>query len=87
MEREAEFVDPYHGMKEEPCRKAECPWCGAKYKRFRTGFTFTDVRRQFWKNTSNREEWKRISRHTVLGRWHEIKRTMWADHIEQCKAF
>lgn len=85
MKQEAESHDPYHGIVVE-CPK-QCPWCEVEYKRFRTGFTFTEVRRQFWKNTPNREDWKRISRHTVLGRWREIKRTMWTDHIEQCKAF
>ena len=50
------------------------------YEQFRTGLTFKDVRELLWheqqavKDTGN---YMFVSRGTVLGRWHEIKKSMW----------
>jgi transcription initiation factor TFIID subunit TAF12 len=50
------------------------------YKEFKTGFTFNDIR-QMLKLEANRKYQRGIymfiTRHTVLGRWHQIKREMY----------
>ena len=50
------------------------------YKRFLTGLTFKDVRlmlcREADKLRENENEYMFITRHTVLGRWHQIKQDM-----------
>lgn len=48
-----------------------------EYKKFRTGFTFKEIRQMLWSYSSNPRDWKHITRHTVLGKWHEIKLEMW----------
>ncbi len=50
------------------------------YDRFRTGLTFTDVRGMLAEEQVDPElrgERKFVTRATVLGRWHEIKLTMY----------
>jgi DNA primase catalytic subunit len=51
-----------------------------EYKDFRTGYTFKDIRRML--QIEARRKYARgvymfITRHTVLGRWHEIKQQMY----------
>ncbi len=43
------------------------------YSEFRTGLTYLEVYYMLW----NR---KRKRRHTVLGKWHEIKQAMYAEY-------
>jgi len=55
------------------------------YKDFRTGLTFRDVRRMLSdENYRNYLEgvYRFITRHTVLGRWHQIKEKMYKEYIE-----
>jgi hypothetical protein len=61
-----------------------CAGCGLCYKTFRTGLTFSEVRQQFWKTDSDPKAWVNKRRHTVLGRWREIKLGMWGQHVEEC---
>ena len=54
-----------------------------EYDKFRTGYTFFDIR-QILKIESKRKyekgEYMFITRATVLGRWHEIKLKMYRDY-------
>jgi len=50
------------------------PYCD-----FRTGLTFRDV---YWMVAARR--WK--SRHTVLGKWHEVKLAMYHEYLETAAA-
>lgn len=61
-----------------------CKTCGISYSDFRTGMSYRDVFEQFWVIDSDPSRWKNKRRNTVLGRWREIKLTMWADHLEMC---
>ena len=54
-----------------------CPKCGLAYSEFRTGLTFRDVYTMLWSR-------KRKTRHTVLGKWREIKIGLFDEHINQC---
>jgi hypothetical protein len=54
------------------------------YEEFRTGLTFAEVRAQFWSGNDDPSTWHPKRRRTVLGRWYEIKQTLWAEHIEYC---
>jgi len=63
----------------------ECPTCGTTYGAFRTGFTWRDVWLFFWTpQDAPPDEWKRKSRGVILGRWFEIKQSMWKQHVEEC---
>lgn len=51
-----------------------------KYRDFRTGMTFTDVRRELQGEqtaAAARGEYMFVTRKTVLGRWSHYKRTMY----------
>lgn len=56
-----------------------CPECNISYDDFRTGLTYADVYAIIYERKHKR-------RNGVLGKWHEIKQTMWADHLETCGA-
>jgi hypothetical protein len=52
-----------------------------EYSEFRTGLTFSEV---FWllrSGSDDPRDWpKGITRHTVLGKWHQIKLEMWSEY-------
>jgi hypothetical protein len=35
-------------------------------------------------NSDDPAEWHNKTRHTVLGKWHELKKQWWAHHLEEC---
>ena len=39
----------------------------------------------FWRADPNPETWRYKRRNTILGKWLEIKRSMWAQHILDCE--
>lgn len=47
------------------------------YRRFSTGYTFADIRQMLWSYSDDPKDWKNVTRHTVLGRWRELKLEMW----------
>jgi hypothetical protein len=51
------------------------------YNEFRTGLTFTEVRRMLWLNSEDNRNWKHVTRHTVLGKWHQIKLEMYHEYL------
>lgn len=54
------------------------------YDQFRTGFTFKDIRQMLWSYSENPADWpKGVSRHTVLGKWHEIKLDMYERYKQE----
>ena len=59
----------------------KCPHCGIKYRLFRTGFTYREVKLMAWDNSDDPKQWTYKRRGTVLGRWHAIKQELWAKHI------
>lgn len=62
----------------------DCPNCGMKYDDLKTGLDFRAVKDMLWIQDSNPEFWRQKGRGSVLGLWFEIKRGMWADHLEMC---
>ena len=64
----------------------ECEHCGLTYEKFRTGLTFKEVRNLYWVNNPDSDTWKYKRRHTVLGKWREIKQKMWIEHLYFCAA-
>lgn len=75
---------------EGKCRKwrgneDECPVCGFKYKNLKTGFKFEDIHQMLWVGTPDYSQWKYKRRHTVLGLWHQIKMSMWDQHLKECE--
>ena len=61
-----------------------CESCGLDYDNFETGENYQSVYDSLWKASDDPADWLNKGRHTVLGRWHEIKQEMWRDHLEQC---
>lgn len=62
----------------------DCPNCGMAYDALKTGLNFQAVKDMLWVQDDNPEYWRNKRRGSVLGLWYEIKRGMWADHIEMC---
>lgn len=64
---------------------SECPYCGMVYDNFRTGLKYRDVREMFWVESDDPQEWRYKRRHTILGKWRQIKQEMWEQHIADCE--
>lgn len=57
-----------------------------EYSDFRTGLSFTYVRRLLKIEADSKYKkgiYMFITRHTVLGRWHEIKQRMYSDYLSE----
>jgi len=58
-----------------------------EYKAFRTGLTFQDVFQMVWSHSDDPKDWPKGKaggrRHTVLGKWREIKLEMWDRYKNQ----
>ena len=67
-----------------PSRSQRCPHCGITYGEFRTGYTYGDIYEMLWTADEDPERWVYKRRHTILGRWMQIKREMWRSHIANC---
>jgi hypothetical protein len=50
----------------------------------RTGLTFAEVFQLLWSWNDDRRTWRQKSRGTVLGRWHQLKRELWEEHLRTC---
>lgn len=61
-----------------------CPRCGLSYADFRTGYTYADIFGMFWVGSDDPAEWVYKRRHTVLGKWHQIKLELWSEHLDTC---
>lgn len=61
-----------------------CPVCGIDYRDFTTGMTFADVRQLLWTGDDRPENWRYKRRHTVLGKWKQIKEEFWDQHQKTC---
>jgi hypothetical protein len=62
-----------------------CEFCGLKYRDYKTGLTFSDVRMMLWVGDDDYTRWKYKRRHTVLGLWHSIKLRLWDSHQYECE--
>ena len=55
------------------------------YAKFRTGLTYQQLRAQLWNESCAARQAGRefitVRRQLVLGRWHEIKRDMYAHYV------
>jgi DNA-binding transcriptional MerR regulator len=55
--------------------------CEITYNQFRTGYTFKEIRRMLKieseRKFRERNEIMYVTRHTVLGRWKQLKEEMW----------
>jgi len=69
------------------------------YRKFRTGFTYKEVSDMLWSYDEDPATWhvsnatgyrnsegkkKGTRRHSVLGKWREIKLDMWARVLNEC---
>jgi len=61
-----------------------CPVCGLEYRDLDTGLDYQAVFDLLWVADNDPQLWRHKGRHSVLGLWHEIKQSMWADHVEMC---
>jgi len=59
----------------------KCRGCGITYGQSRTGLTYRDVWLMLWHKT----DFKYKRRGTVLGLWHQIKKSQWENHVDHCK--
>lgn len=67
-------------------RNIVCPGCKLGYDSFRTGMSFTEVRRSIIAIGTDRKTGKTKygRRSGVLGLWHEWKKMMWEQHVGDC---
>ena len=63
----------------------DCPTCGLKYKDMKTGFDFRSIQDMLFVDSNDPKHWRHKGRHSVLGLWYEIKRSMWRDHLGMCQ--
>ena len=56
-----------------------------EYRKFRTGFTWREVRDMLWYQDELHPAHHTRRRHSVLGKWREIKLEMW-NHYQNQKA-
>lgn len=57
-----------------------CPHCGTLYGRFRTGFTYDAIHDLLKDYSPDAADWRYKRRGTVLGKWHQLKKELWAQH-------
>ena len=70
----------YHGNSEA------CAGCGLTYGALRTGLEWSDIWIMYWTpQDAPSETWRYKRRGTILGKWHQIKREMWAEHRAGCE--
>lgn len=62
----------------------DCPFCGLRYRQFRTGLTYKDVFDMLWSGSADPKDWQYKRRGTVLGKWREIKLSLWGRHLDGC---
>lgn len=62
-----------------------CEVCGATYREMRTGLTFAAVRRDMHCGSEDPKDWRQKRRRSVLGYWHQIKRSLWLSHLAWCE--
>jgi hypothetical protein len=62
-------------------RGVVCPYCDLKYTDFSTGYTYQDIYDMFWSTDSDPASWSYKRRNTILGQWHELKISLWGEHI------
>ena len=67
------------------CRGEECPHCGLAYADMRTGHTYQSIYEMLWSGNEDPETWVYKRRHTILGKWHQIKLEMWDEHLFMCE--
>jgi hypothetical protein len=67
-------------------RNMRCDGCGLGYDDFRTGLSFTDIRRMIISIGTDRktQRTKYGRRHGVLGYHFELKQLMWRQHVDEC---
>ena len=62
-----------------------CEYCGLEYDDFKTNETFETIRDMLWIDSDRPEDWNYKGRHTILGKWHQIKQSDWRSHIKECE--
>jgi hypothetical protein len=66
-----------------PPRQTTLGWSDeefAAYQKFRTGFTFSDIRQMLWSYSDDPADWGHVTRRTVLGYWRQLKLEMWHNY-------
>ena len=62
-----------------------CEYCGLEYDDFPSGYSYDEIYEMMWKGDEDPSMWRNKNRHGVLGLWHEMKQTMWQEHVDQCE--
>lgn len=60
-----------------------CPHCGLKYRRLNTGLRYYDVYVMLMDYSEDTKDWTYKRRNTVLGKWFQIKQSMWDYHVNE----
>lgn len=64
-----------------------CPHCGVTYGTFRTGLNYHAVHELLKDYSEDPRDWRYKRRGTVLGKWHQIKKELFARHCTaECSA-
>lgn len=54
------------------------------YEAFRTGLTYRDVYWMLWSADPDPSTWRHKGRGSVLGKWRQMKREMYAYYVAAC---
>jgi hypothetical protein len=54
-----------------------------EYQRFRTGLSYRDVYAMLWVHDPDPKRWKYKRRHTILGFWHQLKKQLWEQMLDE----
>lgn len=74
-----------HDKKLAPVTPRNCPHCDLTYNQLRTGETYRSIYALFWSGNDDPSTWVNKRRSTVLGRWHELKLSLWNHHLDLCQ--
>lgn len=56
-----------------------------RYRQLNTGLTYQAVHDMMKDYRDDPADWTYKRRHTVLGKWHQLKKEMWAYHLWECE--
>lgn len=64
--------------------RSKCLHCRLEYENFSTNLSFKEVKNMLWVDDVDSARWRQKRRNSVLGFWHELKLSMWKEHLEMC---
>jgi len=64
-----------------------CPVCGLLYEEFHTGESYQTIYDLMWVNDPDYRKWRYKGLSGILGKWKEIKESLWRGHLRECEQY